>query len=104
MEEKNHNRPTRTLFSRCMNKYTITIFIFGVWLTFLDHNSLIERFQLRSKIATLKKEKAYYQKKIDEDTRKTQELLSNKKNLEKFAREEYLMKKPNEEIFVIVNE
>ena len=104
MKETDNNRQNQTLFSSCMNKYTLTILIFGVWLIFLDNNSLIERFRLRSKIETLKKEKDYYQKKIEEDTRKTQELLSNKKNLEKFAREEYLMKRANEDIFVIVNE
>ncbi len=86
-----------------MNKYTITIAIFGIWLAFLDNNSLIERIQLCSKIQTLKKEKAYFQKKIEEDSRKIQELLSNKKNLEKFAREVYLMKRANEDIFVIDN-
>ena len=95
------NKHDQTLFSKFMNKYTVTILIFGIWLTFLDHNSLIDRFQLRSKIETLKKEKNYYQKKIEEDTRKTKELLSNRKNLEKFAREEYLMKRANEDIFII---
>ena len=60
--------------------------------------------QLNHKITVLKKEKAYYENKIKEDNRKIQELLGNKENLEKFAREQYLMKKPNEDIFVIVNE
>ena len=86
-----------------MNKYTITSLIFLVWLTFFDRNNLVEKMQLRSKIATLKKEKAYYQDKIEEDNRKIKELLSSKENLEKFAREQYLMKRPNEDIFVIVN-
>ena len=49
------------------------------------------------------KEKAYYQNKIEEDNRKMKELLSNKDNLEKFAREQYLMKNKNEDIFVILN-
>lgn len=51
----------------------------------------------------MKKEKAYYQNKIEEDNRKMKELLSNKDNLEKFAREQYIMKNKNEDIFVIVN-
>lgn len=65
---------------------------FLVWLAFFDRNSLVGKMQLRGKIATLKKEKAYYQNKIEEDNRKMKELLSNKDNLEKFAREQYLMK------------
>ena len=59
--------------------------------------------KLRSKISTLEKEKDYYQKKIEEDNRKIKELLRSPDNLEKFAREQYLMKKDNEDIFVIVN-
>lgn len=104
MREKNNDTGFRHfLFILFMNKYTITSLIFLVWLTFFDRNNLVEKMQLRSKIATLKKEKAYYQDKIEEDNRKIKELLSSKENLEKFAREQYLMKKPNEDIFVIVN-
>lgn len=94
----------RLLFVLFMNKYTLTALIFLVWLTFFDQNNLIEKMQLNHKITVLKKEKAYYENKIKEDNRKIQELLGNKENLEKFAREQYLMKKTNEDIFVIVNE
>ncbi len=104
MREKNNDTGFRHfLFILFMNKYTITSLIFLVWLTFFDRNNLVEKMQLRSKIATLKREKAYYQDKIEEDNRKIKELLSSKENLEKFAREQYLMKRPNEDIFVIVN-
>lgn len=81
----------------------MTFLIFLVWLAFFDQNNLLAKMQLRGKITTLKKEKNYYEEKIKEDTRKKQELLSNKDNLEKFAREQYLMKNKNEDIFVIVN-
>lgn len=81
----------------------MTFLIFLVWLAFFDQNNLLAKMQLRGKITTLKKEKTYYEEKIKEDTRKMQELLSNKDNLEKFAREQYLMKNKNEDIFVIVN-
>ena len=83
--------------------YHYPAYFFGVGLAFFDRNSLVGKMQLRGKIATLKKEKAYYQNKIEEDNRKMKELLSNKDNLEKFAREQYLMKNKNEDIFVILN-
>ena len=91
MQEKDKNTSNSVWVSRLMNKYTITLLIFLVWLAFFDRNSLVGKMQLRGKIATLKKEKAYYQNKIEED------------NLEKFAREQYLMKNKNEDIFVILN-
>ncbi len=104
MEDTDHNiAPRRSLFSKFMNKYTVTLLVFLVWIAFFDRNNLVEKMQLHSKITTLKKEKAYYQNKIEEDSRKLKELLSNKDNLEKFAREQYLMKNPNEDIFVFVD-
>ncbi|MEM1408138.1 MAG: septum formation initiator family protein, partial [Bacteroidota bacterium] len=49
-------------------------------------------------------EKAYYQDKIVEVRNEREELLSNDTLLEKFAREKYLMKKPGEDLFIVVKE
>lgn len=92
----------RAIFRRFTNKYLFVGLLFFVWITFFDKNSFVEKIHLRTKISTLNKEKNYYEKKIEEDNRKMQELLSNRDNLEKFAREQYLMKKSNEDIFIIV--
>jgi cell division protein FtsB len=56
--------------------------------------------ELRS-IHSLENEKEYFQKKIETDTEKLKELKTNDENLEKFAREQYLMKKSDEEIFIV---
>lgn len=105
MEERGNNiKPKYHLFSFLLNKYIVAFLIFLVWLAFFDHNNWVEKWQLKRKITTLKKEKSYYQEKIKEDNRRIKELLSSKENLEKFAREQYLMKKPNEDIFIIVND
>lgn len=103
-EKDNGTAQPGSLFSKIMNKYTVTLLIFLVWLAFFDRNNLVEKMQLSSKIATLKKEKTYYQEKIEEDKRKMEELLSNKDNLEKFAREQYLMKNKNEDVFIVVKD
>ena len=50
----------------------------------------------------IKKEKEYYMVEIEKNRQELQSLISDKKNLEKFAREKYLMKKDDEEIFVIL--
>ncbi len=49
----------------------------------------------------LKADKTYYEEKIKNDRQKMKELMTDDESLEKFAREQYLMKKPNEEIFVV---
>lgn len=52
----------------------------------------------------LEKDKEYYRERIEEDQRKLKELKTSDENLEKFAREQYFMKRDNEDIYIIVNE
>ena len=86
------------------SKYAIAFLIFYVWLFFGDQHSIWERKGFESKIEALEKEKAYFLKKIENDKARIHELKTNKKNLEKFAREQYLMKKENEDIFIFIEE
>ena len=78
------------------HKYMITVLIFIVVIGFLDENSLIQRVKHRSEISALNSEIEKY----EEDTEKLKELTTNPEALEKIAREKYLMKKPDEDIFV----
>ncbi len=84
------------------NKYMLTMLFFVVWIIFFDQNNLIDRFQSIQKNRSLENEKTYYQEKIEDDKRKLNELRTDRENLEKFAREQYYMKKDNEDIFVLV--
>lgn len=82
------------------HKYLITILVFLVIIVFLDENSLIQRAQHKHEISVLNSEIAKYRKQYEEDTRKLKEIMNNPEALEKIAREKYLMKKPNEDIFI----
>ena len=82
------------------HKYLITDLAFLVVIVFLDENSLIQRAKHKREISTLNSEIARYKKQYEEDTRKLKELMNNPEALEKIAREKYLMKKPNEDIFI----
>ena len=82
------------------HKYLITIVAFLVIIVFLDENSLIERAQHQQEINTLNAEIEKYRKQYEEDTEKLKELTNNPEAMEKIAREKYLMKKPNEDIFI----
>jgi cell division protein DivIC len=86
------------------NKFMIATAIFILWIAFFDDDNLIERFQNISQIRKLNKDKEYYIQKISEDSERLKELKTNNKNLEKYAREQFLMKKDNEDVFVIVEE
>jgi cell division protein FtsB len=84
------------------NKYFLTLVIFIVWLTLFDTNNLIERYQLLRDLHKLKQDREYYTKKIEEDKRKLNELKTDNDNLEKFAREQYRMKKKDEDLYIVV--
>jgi cell division protein FtsB len=84
------------------NKYTLTLVIFVVWLLLLDTNNLIERYRQMRDLRELKIQKEYYIKKIEEDRRKLNELKTDNKNLEKFAREQYKMKRKDEDLYIIL--
>jgi len=83
------------------NRYSLSLILFFVWLVFFDSNNLIERTLHLRQLHQLEKDKIFYEEKIKEDNAKLEELESNPANLEKFAREQYLMKKDNEDIFII---
>ena len=93
-----------TLLRLLRNKFVIATIAFIVWVSLFDENNLIERYQLTRELRQLEKDKVYYLEKIEKDAVRLDELQTNDDNLEKFAREQYLMKKDNEDVFVIVRE
>ncbi len=95
----------RTKTGRALkNKFVFTSVLFIIWLLIFDQNNLSERRKAATEYQQLVEERAYYLKKIEEDRKRINELKTNTDNLEKFAREQYLMKKDNEDIFVIVED
>ena len=84
------------------NKYVIASIALFAWLIFFDGNDFFTQWSYRKKLNELEKEKEYYTVEIEKNRNELQSLISSKKNLEKFAREKYLMKKDNEDIFVIL--
>lgn len=86
------------------NKYLITILSFLVWLVFFDKNDFFSQFEYRQKLHKLELDKKYYLDEIIKNHTDMVELMTNPENIEKFAREKYLMKKDNEDVFVIIDE
>lgn len=82
------------------NIYVLVLTVFLIWMTFFDTNSLLIHLELRNEVKKLEKQKEFLQGEIDKD-KEVLEKLSDKKELEKFAREKFYMKKKNEEIFLI---
>lgn len=91
-------------FRLLKNKYILSPLLFLLWLAFFDQNNLLERKSLNRQYEQLLQERQYYLEKIEEDRKRIKELKTDNENLEKFAREQYLMKKDNEDIFIVVEE
>lgn len=83
-----------------LHKYSITIVSFLLIIGVLDENSLVRRYEHQREINALKAEINKYKKQYEEDSKTLKELTSNPEVLEKVAREKYLMKKSNEDIYI----
>lgn len=86
------------------NKYYLAAVLFAIWMLFFDYNDLITQVKRKRLLNQINSDIEYYRQEIDHIKKDLQELTTNKEQLEKFAREKYLMKKENEDIFLIINE
>ena len=86
------------------NFYFLFGLFFFIWMLFIDSNDFYTQYKLNQKRKNLEDQKEYYLEKIDEVKSEREELFSNNKKLEKFAREKYLMKKESEDLFIIQEE
>lgn len=85
-----------------LNKYIITITLFLVWMIFFDSTSFLVINELNQEIDKNQKQLHYYKTEYQKNDLFYKKLMNNKNEKEKFARENYFMKKPNEEIFILV--
>ncbi len=85
-----------------LNRYQLFIVVALIaMLFFFSDSSLLKRMKYDRQIRDLKRQIEFYRAQIDTNKTKLNELQSSREDLEKFARENYLMKKENEEVFII---
>lgn len=92
------------IVKRLSNFYAVVIIVFVSWMLFFDGNNIIAQISRYRQLKKLKEEKKYYSQKIEEVQKERQEIFGNPTLLEKFAREKYLMKRPDEDIYIMVEE
>ena len=88
------------IFKFFTNIFVLIVLVFAVWMTFFDENSYLVHREFNKEIDELEKTIKFYEDRINED-RTTKKKLQDSLELERFAREKYLMKKKNEDIYVI---
>ena len=82
----------------------ILLLVFVVWVGIFDANSLVNILSTRKRVNELIEKRDYYQQQINDEERRLNELHTSKRNLEKFAREQYYMHRSNEDIYVVVDD
>ncbi len=82
------------------NKYLLILILFIIWMFFFDTNSFFIHNELNHDVNALEDNKEFYKEEIKKD-KVFIEKMKDSDEVEKFAREEYFLKKENEEIFII---
>jgi cell division protein FtsB len=84
------------------NKYLLTGASFAVWILFVDDRDLITtQLKHKQELRKLEESKKYYEKQIAATRQELDQLKSDPAVLEKYAREKYLMKRDNEDVYLI---
>ncbi|WP_291869932.1 septum formation initiator family protein [Maribacter sp.] len=95
-----NNLINKPWFKLITNTYVLVLTAFVIWMLFFDTNSLLIHLELKKEIKKLEKQQEFLRDEITKDKIIIKK-LSNKEELEKFAREQYYLKKKNEEIYLI---
>ena len=83
------------------NKYFLSISAFVVWILFFDPRDVFTQMEHHRELKELQVSKAWYQKEIAKESVEAEQLKTNPATIEKYAREKYLMKRDNEDIFIV---
>jgi cell division protein DivIC len=83
------------------NKYFISFTAFTAIILFLDKNDLFTQFSRHKELKELEQSKRYYTAQITAERKELEALKTNPAAIEKLAREKYMMKRDNEELFLV---
>jgi cell division protein FtsB len=84
--------------------YVITTSVMLAWMFLLDSNDLGVQIRLSRELYHLRSEKKYYQEQLKVLAKERRMMMGNAALLEKYAREKYLMKRPKEDVYIIVDD
>lgn len=92
------------ILKKLKNKYFVASVLFLAWILFFDDDNIVSHIQNKRKLRELNEQKEYYKEQIVADKQKLEDLNSGIKELEKFAREQYHMSMPDEDVYIVVED
>ena len=93
---------TKDIIRIFRNKYIIALAAFIVLMLFIDHNDIFMQMDRQRQLNDLLASKRFYEQKIEQTKKNLADLQNNSAALEKYAREKFLLKRDNEDLFVVV--
>ena len=90
------------MVSALKNRYILTAVFALVWVTFISEIDLIYLFKSHRNLGQLRNQVEYYEREIAATSAQLDALSSDPSRLERFAREQYFMKKDNEDLFRVI--
>jgi cell division protein FtsB len=97
-------RSSRMWLRLIRNKYLIVTAFFIVWMAFFDNNNWMYLERLTAEANQKKADRAWYKREIEKVKKEYYEITSSMKAMEKFGREKYFMKRPDEDVYVFFEE
>jgi len=95
------DRPLSFIPAWLKNKYFLSAGAFIAWMLFFDPKDVFTQMEHHRELNELQSSKTWYQKEIAKESVEAEQLKVNPATIEKYARENYLMKRDNEDIFII---
>lgn len=79
----------------------LAITAFGIWMMFFDRDNIPQQISRMNKLRVLHQNEKVMTRKIEDTRQELNSLKNSTETLEKYAREKYLMKKPNEDLYLV---
>lgn len=91
----------KKVFAALTNKYLITVVAFLVWMVYFDQNDWFSQQERKQQLKATKDNISYLNEEIDRMEKEHSDMVTNPEKLEQFARENFRMKRDNEDLYVI---
>lgn len=91
----------KKVFSIVANKFVLTAVAFALWMLFFDQNDIISMKERRQELQSTKDHIAYLNGEIARMEKEQEEITGNPQKLEQYAREQYHLKRDNEDVYII---
>ncbi|BAV10054.1 Cell division protein FtsB [Filimonas lacunae] len=89
------------IFSLLKNKYLLSVTAFALLMLFFDRNDVFTQMERKKQLKELQASKQFYVEEIEKTKKELAELQNNPAALEKYARENYYMKRDNEDVYIV---